>query len=155
MFVLQTQTARIRALRLRRTARRPWRGSGESTGLMRPAARSDRAGAKSKRGRSDTTASAAEARLSDSFLETLDAALSTDNMLAERIAAAMQALAEAFQDEAPPTGMSVGIERLNSVLEAAVATLGRDATAADTEHLACLLCLAHAVTANAVADAIR
>ena len=153
--MLQKQRARIRALRLRRTANRPKSGSVNHGVPPQPAARSNEASTTGKRGRSVMTESAAGRRLPDSFLEALDLALYNDGLLAKRIAAAVQAVTESTQDKCDHTGSRGLHEPLTSVLRDAAANLGPTAKPADVEHLACLLNLADAGTADAVVDAVR
>ena len=153
--LLQKQSARIRALRLRRTMSHAKRGPYSHCAMPRSAAQSSRTGKSSKRGRGDMAAFSSEPRLHASFMEALAAALATDSMLPKRITALTWPTAHITLDRSLITGQSTDNEPLTRVLTAAVATSGFDATTADAEHLACVLRLADAGTADTVADAIR
>ena len=144
----QNKVSRLRVLRLRRRARVAVEDGCD-------ARHKSRAGGGGKRGAGDmlaTAASASDRQLQGSFLDELAAAAEADATLVGRIAAAMQP-ATPLHEEA--SSESASDEPLERIVKATVIGSGHAVTAADVEHLACLLRLSGAATADAVADCIR
>ena len=67
----------------------------------------------------------------------------------------MRATMTSHEEESSEHGRTAGVERLDAVIPTAFAGPGPAATAADVEHLACLLRLADAATSETAADCIR